>query len=282
MTYVFAVAFRQLTDGTVLEDEYFSSVPFGFKSLLLYAIIPDQAAIVDGVGREHVLLGVLMLLFILLGSLTVMNMLVGVLVEVVSVVSAVEKEGMKLNFIKSQLFMMIRRIGLEPAEDMMLTRQDFQYLLVKQGAAKVFKDIGVDPVAFIDIGNSIFDEAGPEGLTFKEFIEVVLQMRGTNMATVKDVVDLRRTLGKRLQDIGEALTALQKVAYNLPPDASVSMSAMRRNLRSLSNLSTVSGPSIERPSMLSTGPFPPQIPEDDEVSFQYLSEVDGALTCAVR
>ena len=40
------------------------------------------------------------LVFILLASLTVMNMLIGILCEVVSVVSSVEKEQLVLSFVK--------------------------------------------------------------------------------------------------------------------------------------------------------------------------------------
>merc|ERR1719352_397070 len=125
-------------------------------------------------GAEHVLLGVFLLMFILLGSLTVMNMLVGVLVEVVSVVSAVEKEELKLTFVKTQLFQMIRKCGMEATEDMMVSKQDFEYLFLKQGAAKVFQDIGVDPVGFVDITEYVYSEAGPDGLTFRQFMDLVL------------------------------------------------------------------------------------------------------------
>merc|ERR1719158_36738 len=102
------------------------------KSLLLYGTVPDMADFVDNVWAEHFMLATCLLIFILLGSLTVMNMLVGVLVEVVSVVSAVEKEELKLTFVKTQLFQMIRKCGMEATEDMMVSKQDFEYLFLKQ------------------------------------------------------------------------------------------------------------------------------------------------------
>merc|ERR1719473_1210725 len=116
------------------------------SSLLLHACFgedfPDMAT---DVANQHLGLAVMLLFFVLLGSLTIMNLLVGVLVEVVSVVSAVEKEEMKVNFVKTQLFNMLRKCGLDATEDMMLSRQDFEFIFLKQGAAKVFSDIGVDP-----------------------------------------------------------------------------------------------------------------------------------------
>merc|ERR1719456_1375493 len=103
------------------------------NSLVLHGTIPDMAEFVNNTRRESIALGALLLLFILLGSLTVMNMLVGVLVEVVSVVSEVEKEEMKVNFVKTQMFRMIKECGLEANEDMILSKQDFEYLFVKKG-----------------------------------------------------------------------------------------------------------------------------------------------------
>jgi len=205
LIYIFSVAFRQLTDGTSIGKTYFASVPRGMKSLLLYGTVPDMADFVDNVGNEHVLLAALLLLFILLGSLTVMNMLVGVLVEVVSVVSAVEKEELKVNYVKTQLFRMLKKCGLPASEDIILSKEDFERLFLKQGAAKVFHDIGVDPVGFLDISEYVFREAGPEGITFRQFIDVVLQMRGQNHATVKDIVDLRRVTLARLERVLEAV-----------------------------------------------------------------------------
>merc|ERR1719183_1017217 len=99
---------------------------------------------------------------------------------------------------------------------MMLTRQDFEFLFLKQGAAKVFNDIGVDPVGFLDISEYLFREAGAQGLTFRQFIDVVLQMRGSNHATVKDIVDLRRVTLARMEVL---LCAIDELATTVAMSA---------------------------------------------------------------
>lgn len=189
--YIFAVAFRQLTDDQEIGAKYFKSVPDSMKSLLLYGVLPDQAEIVTNIGDSHVILGILSLIFILLASLTVMNMLVGVLVEVVSVVSSVEKEELKVNFVKSRLRWMLINTGLDADHDMKISRKELDMLLMDPVAARIIKDVGVDPVGLVDFGDYIFQDS-KDGLTFPQFIEVILQFRGTNNATVKDVVDLRK------------------------------------------------------------------------------------------
>ena len=53
------------------------------STLLLRGTLPDMADLVEDVGRVNIIYAAFMLFFILLASLTVLNMLVGVLCEVV-------------------------------------------------------------------------------------------------------------------------------------------------------------------------------------------------------
>merc|ERR1719210_1896437 len=112
--YVFAIAFMQLTKGTSLQKPYFNGMLTTMKNLLLYGILPDSAHFVDELSKEHVFFAILMLLYILIGSLMVMNMLVGVLVEVVKTVSSIEKEQMEVNFVRSHLLSCIKKSRYEP------------------------------------------------------------------------------------------------------------------------------------------------------------------------
>merc|ERR1740127_383183 len=100
------------------------------KSLLLDGVLPDQAAIINSCFDEHWGLGVLALVFVLLATLTVMNMLVGVLCEVVSVVSTVEKEELIVNYVQSAL----RKLYAEFTGDIQnpLSKDCFEKLLGKE------------------------------------------------------------------------------------------------------------------------------------------------------
>jgi len=200
--YVFAVAFRQLTDGLEVGDTYFSSVPHAMSSLLLQGTLPDLAVFVTNVGREHIAIAVMLLLFVLLASLTVMNMLVGVLVEVVSVVSAVEKEELNVAYVKSRLKTISETYGsVDEDGDNCLNAHEFRDLLLVPEAASAIKDVGVDPVGLVDFAEFIFrDEAE---ITFGDFIEIILTFRGSNSCTVKDVVDLRRYLMTEMRTLDQ-------------------------------------------------------------------------------
>merc|ERR1719316_1559767 len=97
-------------------------------SLLLRGTLPDVADMVYDVSEEQLLLGIALLVFILFASLTVMNMLVGVLCEVVSVVSSVEKEQLTVNYVKQRLFTMFEEWDEDGS--MTISKAEFQRMLV--------------------------------------------------------------------------------------------------------------------------------------------------------
>lgn len=199
--YVFSIAFTQLLTETDVGSEKFYSVPASMNTLLLDGTLPDHESIVAAVAAEDVVSGVMVLLYILLASLTVMNMLVGVLCEVVSVVSSVEKEELLVNFVKSQLMTMMKTTGLDANNDNRIAKTEFESLLEKPDAARALQEVGVDVVGLVDFTDFIFE--GDRELSFSEFMDVVLQLRGSNTATVKDIVDLRKLVSNELKSLDE-------------------------------------------------------------------------------
>jgi len=176
------------------------------SSLLLLGVLPDLFDFVSRVGQEHIAYSVLLLFFILLSSLTVMNMLVGVLVEVVSVVSSVEKEQMTVQFVKTMLLGLLHRSGIDADCNNHISKAEFESLLLQPEAARIIQEVGVDVVGLVDLADFIFED-GVE-LSFPEFMEIVLQLRGSNTATVKDIVDLRRFV---LTQHAEAISSITTI-----------------------------------------------------------------------
>lgn len=175
------------------------------STLLLEGTLPDLADLVRTMGDSNWVFAFIMLFFILLSSLTVMNMLVGVLVEVVSVVSAVEKEQMTMQHVKDMLLGMLENTGIDEDHNMLISKLEFQHLLLNPTAARIIQDVGVDVVGLVDFLDFIFKDC--EELSFPQFMDVVLQMRGGNMATVRDIVDLRKFLLEQMNEILEVMSA---------------------------------------------------------------------------
>lgn len=188
--YVFALTFRQVTEGTEIGQERFGSVPQAMSTLLLNGVLPDLADMVRDASASHIGFAILLLFFILIATLTVMNMLVGVLVEVVAMVSTVENETLMVNMVRAKMHQMIEVLGLDLDGNGTLSRDEFEALLVLPAAAQFIQDVGVDVVGLVEYSEFIFKD--DKELGFTEFVELILQLRGTNTATVKDIVDTRK------------------------------------------------------------------------------------------
>eukprot|EP00928_Gymnodinium_smaydae_P001516 TRINITY_DN10550_c1_g1_i2.p1 TRINITY_DN10550_c1_g1~~TRINITY_DN10550_c1_g1_i2.p1 ORF type:complete len:857 (-),score=155.79 TRINITY_DN10550_c1_g1_i2:168-2681(-) len=190
MMYVFAICFTQLAEDTEIGKTYFPTVWISMQNLLLDGTLPDNAAMVVAVGEESWVYALLLLLFILLGSLTVLNMLVGVLCETMSTVSSVEKETSDVKFVKDQMLDILRK-NVDADGDMMVSKDEFEALLVNPAAAKAIDFVGVDVESLVECSDFIFRHKG-QGLTFGDFVEIVLDFRGSKVATVKDIIGLKR------------------------------------------------------------------------------------------
>eukprot|EP00927_Polykrikos_kofoidii_P083241 TRINITY_DN8483_c0_g1_i1.p1 TRINITY_DN8483_c0_g1~~TRINITY_DN8483_c0_g1_i1.p1 ORF type:complete len:781 (-),score=142.02 TRINITY_DN8483_c0_g1_i1:41-2383(-) len=235
IVYVFAIIFVQLCGprGALPESsvgrDFFPDVIMSMNSLLLEGALPDQSAFVSEVGAPHPVMRILVMLYILLAGLTVMNMLVGVLCEVISVVSSVEKESLLVNFVKSELIEMIS-IG-DTNQDRHISKEEFLGLLGNARATRALSNLGVDPVGLIDFSDQIFAE--PRDLSFAEFMDIILQLRGSNTATVKDVVDLRKLIvfevSKVIDLIDSTGTTNRKIGNVVPADLMRKPQILRSN-----------------------------------------------------
>jgi len=203
IVYVFGIAFRQMVGDTVVNpagDKCFGTVYESMHTLLLSGTIMDGTFdIVQALEEKGILYAVMFYIFILLASLTVMNMLIGVLCEVVSTVATTERETMAVNYVKEQLQRVMRGGGNQKDGDWHITKEEFSQLLDVREACAALEEVGVDVCSLIDNIDFIFPEEADDGgqitqkeLNFRDFLELILKLRGSNFATVKDMVDLRK------------------------------------------------------------------------------------------
>jgi len=190
------------------------------NALFLNGMLPLYEGLVNDITAENPLFWPAIMVFIVLASITVMNMLVGVLVEVVRTVAATEKEGMTVTHLTQQLRTVMtdfhrgaargpEKVGKKESNVLKraftqsnmeataaamvgvgcLERADFQKFIMQPDVALIIHDVGVDVLGLIDMADMIYeDKVGKgRGLEFPDFIDAVLNMRGTNPSTVKDV-----------------------------------------------------------------------------------------------
>eukprot|EP00440_Ansanella_granifera_P014328 gb/GFBE01015574.1/.p1 GENE.gb/GFBE01015574.1/~~gb/GFBE01015574.1/.p1 ORF type:complete len:594 (+),score=93.24 gb/GFBE01015574.1/:1-1782(+) len=211
MMYIFSIAFTQLAEGTIMGAFYFPSVEHSMYSLLIYGTFLDNLAqFCDEVGNESGVCLMLVFIFLLLAACTVLNMLIGVLCEVVSAVAAVEKEMMMVEFVTSKLQTLL--FSLDQDNDGHISKAEFMNILELPEAAKALEEVGVDPISIVDFTDIIFGSSDDptEALSFGKFMEVLLNLRGGNGATIKDVVSLRGFITEKIGEVE------QNVLRNVP------------------------------------------------------------------
>merc|ERR1712154_590367 len=98
--YIFAIIFVQLLSDTPAGVGNFENVPQAINSLFLNSALADQAGVLTPMLDQDVIAYILALLYFVIGSLTVMNMLIGALCEVVSVVAREQAEVTKVDAVK--------------------------------------------------------------------------------------------------------------------------------------------------------------------------------------
>lgn len=200
--YIFAVFFVQTLHPDT-KQEYFSSVPEGMNTLLLEGIFPDNSGLVNLITAEDMPMWPLIVGFVLLASITLSYMLIGVLVQIVNVIGSTEKE-------KSLVTMVISTLKAHWAEkgfdtEVPLNKDDFQAVLVDASIAQFLQGLGVDVVVIVEMSDMIFDDCIKEskdsgGVTFENFIDIILNMRGQNPVTVRDIKSSQRAVKQIIKD----------------------------------------------------------------------------------
>jgi len=159
----------------------------------------------------------------LLAALTLMNMLIGVICEVVSAVAATERESMNLAYVKDRIKALL--LTGDDNIDQLISKKEFMTMLGNKQAAFILGEVGVDVIGLVDFADTIFakdigeedhladdddHEVTERSLTFAEFMNLILDLRGSNGATVKDIIELRKHMNSRLSVLEErVLDALQ-------------------------------------------------------------------------
>jgi hypothetical protein len=211
--YVFGIVLRQLSDGTDMGKRNFSSVPHSVFTLFARATLLDGIAeLFMDAWAESSLCAILILIVVIATALTLMNMLLGVLCEVMTNVSQAEKEKMANNFASEQITMALAE--LDKDHDGCISKEEFEHIITNAKAAQALVSIGVDLEALIEFADFFF-QSDKHGETFdhtwpfEKFMERIMEVRGENPPTVKDLVKLQKFIHAENTDRNLMLKSLQ-------------------------------------------------------------------------
>lgn len=207
--------------------------------ILELGLFPDQTRVVRDIFFTDPLLGVLVMVFLFVVLLTFMQLLIGILVEVVGAIAAVDREQITDTNVRHKLTKIYNR--MDANRDDWISRHEFTTFLQEDEAVKVLSDMGVDVVGVWDCLDFIFKDG--KSIDFDSFLATLLSLRGSNVATVKDIVDLRLVLMREIwaqqrfvtskRGRGRNHSQQSKQSVNSVDPSTSTYSSVSRNLNSI-------------------------------------------------
>lgn len=187
--YVFAVVFTMLLQGnTVVSSDIFATVPASMNTLMLQVIAGPDSDTMQNLLQCGLLHYFLFLAFIFFSNLTLMNMLIGILCDVVSEQSADAKEDAFMKEVDHQ----IQRLAgiLDTDGDGGISEEEFGIMICDPEMTESLNSLGVDIVGAAHFARFIYGQC--DAISYDNFALLMGQFRGGKAATIKDVMDMRR------------------------------------------------------------------------------------------
>jgi len=198
--YVVAVIFVELLSGTKTGAGRFDNVPQAMNFMFVQVLCGFDATLVGELLVAGWIPYILWLFYILFGALLIMNMLIGLVCDVVSATAEAESEV-------SMLANMEYEIGLLDVDGSgTISKEEYTQTLGSPSMISRLDELGVDVGALLGYLKFVYE--GYEELSISDFVEMVVQFRGAKPATVKDIVDLRKIVSTSVASL-EALVLEQ-------------------------------------------------------------------------
>lgn len=199
--YVFAIFFTQMLSGTDTLPGQFDTVLMGMHTLLVQGILADQADLINGMLGASFLYYVVILLYMLVSALTVANMLIGVICDLIGKVSDEKREEMLKDSMETTISKIV--FQLDKDANQTISKNEFGQMLHNREAALLLTEAGVDILSLASFADLIFEEDGRE-LDFDSFMEIVLGFRADD-PTVKNQLEVKKYMKDKVEELKEEM-----------------------------------------------------------------------------
>merc|ERR1712226_1182517 len=105
---------------------------------------------------DNIVMSGVFIIFVLLASLMVLNMLIGMLCAVVTAVAAQEKEKVLVTYVKSKLMSVLEK--LDEDKNGTISKDEFEQLVNIPEAVRALEDLGVDVPNLTSLADHLFEE----------------------------------------------------------------------------------------------------------------------------
>lgn len=189
MIYIFAIVLNMMMKDDPSVESYFSTLPRTMWTLFM------DGTLLDGTGEVLSLLiyqndfvpmlaAVVFLAFILLSSMTVMNMLIGVLCEVVSAVAASEKDEAAINIMKQVILVQLKKFDADGNNS--ISESELRQVVQDPESVAILESLQVDVQYLMELQQVLFHHQ-PE-VPIASIMDLMLECRGDLPTTQKHMV----------------------------------------------------------------------------------------------
>jgi hypothetical protein len=222
MIYTFSIVLNlflkeELTVNTKLKDatmRSFVTIPHTMWTLLMDGTFMDSTGTVLSEllfsGKPGCWLSaVVFMVFILFSAITVMNMLIGVLCEVVSAVAQGEKDDAAIRLAKESILLDLKKFD---NGDNTISKSNLMQVFKDKQSRAVLKSLNIDRLFLLELQQMLFPK-DDSVVSIKVIMELMLMCRGDLAVTVQHIASAQaslfwsleqfeKRLGQRFDDIG--------------------------------------------------------------------------------
>lgn len=185
---VIAIYAWGITMNTLLKDDetvkkYWSTIPASMMTLMANGTLGDSIGTILRLIQHNGPALVLLILFIVFSALTVLNMLVGVLCEVVAEVAAAEHSNAVMIKLKGSLLVMLRRIDEDGSG--FIDKNELMGIMRDANALAVMQDLNISAKNFIEMIDMHY--ASNDTLTIPFIMQLLVENQGQRATTIQDL-----------------------------------------------------------------------------------------------
>merc|ERR1712232_160756 len=228
------------------------------------------------------------------GNCTVMNLQIGFICEVATTVTNEDKDAAMMRRLKHDLNSILE--CYDKNGDQCLGKAEFKLLLQDPEIIDILERFGTDVCDLVSLGDLLFeDQVGrlkrkmeamgdtskelsvpthEARLSFKEFLRVIMRLKGQHTSRVTDIVELREFMRQRLDRLEDHAVCSKKRPSSGGDDKMVSLADTRSKKSSDGDMSAVSVNSLGKTAHM---PDIPEVPscEADPPWAAILAQLEG-------
>jgi len=206
--YVGAIVFRGMLEGSAFGAKWFPTVLSAMGTLMLECTLSGARGtpLIREAHKESIVYSGLLLCFVLLANVTMMGVLAGLLVQTVKTVAESEKEEKSVRDLINTMDE-LWCLAMKHDEDRSGTIDEIEFrnMLSVKETALILRHMDVDVEGMASVCGFLFEQNSGR-LTRKAFLELVLDLRGSQKATVKDHIETRKFVHAALKQSQAKMT----------------------------------------------------------------------------